>query len=354
MIVSLRAAARPLRRSLCVALLCLSLSSVAEARELVILVQPATATRELREAFNRLRGELLLHGFSIEVVTVDETISSEELSRKADAQEAIASVSFTNKYGGTHAPAVEIWISDRVTGKTTSQTIVPESAADAPTVISVRALELLRASLREFASDEPEVKIQGAHPERAAEAVQKVRVTPPPNRSVTFSAGVATAWSLPQGNDSYGPELSLGYVSGAFGARAFSLGPFQGGRAQASLGTVAYRTFSLGVEPVLFPIRSPRWTLGFFPSTGATHLGVRGEIGAPYTGTQDRGWLFTAGGGAEGAIFFSRTLEIYLRGRGYWLLPSPTVVLGSDVLKLASPSFTLGLGLRLSPGRLSK
>src|SRR5690606_9827845 len=77
-IVPRRAAARPFRRSLWVALLCLSLSGVAEARELVILVQPSTATRELREAFNRLRGELLLHGFSIEVVTVDETISSEE------------------------------------------------------------------------------------------------------------------------------------------------------------------------------------------------------------------------------------------------------------------------------------
>jgi hypothetical protein len=353
-IVSLRGAANPFRRSLRVALLCLSLSAIAEARELVILVQPSTASRELREAFNRLRGELLLHGFSIEVVTVDETISSEELSRKADAQEAIASVSFTNKSDGTQSPAVEIWISDRVTGKTTSQTIVPESAADTPTVISVRALELLRASLREFASDEPDVKVQGAHPERAAEAVQRVRVKPPPVRSATFGVGVATAWSLPQGDDSYGPELSIGYVSGAFGARMFALGPFQGGRAQATLGSVAYQTFSIGIDPLLFPVRSPRWTLGFFPSAGVTHLGVHGEIGEPYRGTEDGGWLFTAGGGAEGAIRFGRALEIYVRGRGFWLLPSPTVILGPDVLKLSSPSFTLGLGVRLSPGSFSQ
>ncbi len=315
-----------------------------------MLVQPSKATPQLQEAFNRLRGELALHGFTVEVVTVEE-VNSGDLASRADAQEAVASVSFENKSEGPQGLSVEIHISDRVTGKTTTQTIVPEATADAPTVISVRALELLRASLREFAADEPKVKVEGAHPERAKEAVRKVRVPPPPVRSVTLGAGVAAMASLPKGGDAYGPELTGGYVHGAFGIRAFLVGPFQGGRANGAIGTVNYRTLALGAEPVLLPIRSPRWTLGFFPSIGASHLSVRGEVSAPYQGTEDRGWLFSAGGGAEAAVRISRTLELYARGRGYWLLPSPVVDLGSETLSLASPTFTAGLGFRLSPGR---
>lgn len=315
-----------------------------------MLVQPLKTTPQLQEAFNRLRGELALHGFTVEVVTVDETLSSEELARKADAQEAVASVSFENKAEGPQGLSVEIWISDRVTGKTTAQTIVPEASADAPTVISVRALELLRASLREFAADEPHVNVQGAHPERARTAVKHVRVRPPPLRSITIGAGVAAMWSLPEGGDTYGPEVTLGYIYGAFGARAYLLGPFQGGRAGGSIGSVAYKTVSVGIEPLLFPVRSSRFTLGFFPSAGASNLSVRGEVRDPYVSTEDRGWLFSAGGGAEAAIRLSRTVELYARGRGFWLLPSPVVVLGEEELALASPSFTTGIGVRVSPG----
>lgn len=333
------------------ALLSLTLATPAWARELVILVQPSRATPLLQEAFNRLRGELALHGFTVEVVTVSEELNAEDLARRADDQDAIASVTFENTGKGPQGLSVEISISDRVTGKTTSQTIIPHATADAPTVISVRALELLRASLREFAVDEPKAEIEGAHPERAQEAVRRVRVTPPPFRSATIGAGVAAMASLPKGGDAYGPELTGGYVHGAFGIRGFLLGPFQGGRADGSVGFVGYRTFSMGVEPLLFPIRSPRWTLGFFPSAGASHLSVQGDVRTPYESTEDQGWLFTAGGGGEAAVRLSKSLELVARGRGFWLLPSPVVQLGPEELSLASPSFTLGVGLRLSPGR---
>jgi hypothetical protein len=117
-----------------------------------------------------------------------------------------------------------------------------------------------------------------------------------------------------------------------------------------STGSVTYKTFALGAEPLLFPIRSARFTLGFFPSAGAAHLSVKGEVRAPYESTEDRGWLFIAGGGAEAAVRFSRTIELYTRARGYWLLPTPVVVLGPDELSLASPTFTTGIGVRFSPG----
>src|SRR5690606_15518326 len=146
---------------------------------------------------------------------------------------------------------VEVWISDRVTGKTTTQTILPRSTREAPTVLSVRALELLRASLRDVAPDEAQVKVEGAHPGRAQSAVREMRAPPPPDSTILFDAGVVGTWSLPDGADAYGPEISIGYVSGAFGARLFGLGPMQGGRENASVGSIRYQMFGLGIEPLL-------------------------------------------------------------------------------------------------------
>lgn len=334
------------------ALLCLTLTSLASAGELVILVQPKDASPRLREAFNRLRGELSLHGFNVQVVTAEETLTSKALGERADREKAVASVSFATKEDGDGIGRVEVWISDRVTGKTTTQTIVPRSPREAPTVLSVRALELLRASLRDVAPEEEEeqVEVEGAHPERAQQAVKEIRVPPPPVRSFTFDVGAAASWSLPDGQDAYGPEMTAGYVHGAFGTRIFALGPFQGGRARVGTASVRYQTFSMGLEPLFFPVRSPRWTLGFFPLAAITHLDVSGEIGAPFVGASDDGWLFTAGGGAEAGIHLTRSLEIYLRGRGFWLLPRPVVLLGTHEVELSSPSFSLGLGVRLSPG----
>lgn len=337
---------------LAAALLSLTLTTVAAAGELVILVQPKDASADLLEAFNRLRGELTLHGFTVEIVTSEEDVTSEALGRRADQQKAVASVTFTSKADGDGIGRVEVWISDRVTGKTTTQTIIPKSNREAPTVLSVRALELLRASLRDFVSEdeEPQTEVEGAHPERAHKAVREVRVPPPPYATLTFEVGLSTAWSLPDGEDSYGPEMAFGYVRGAFGARLYGLGPLQGGRARTQLGTARHQSFGLGFEPLLYPIRSPRWTLGFFPMAGATHLEVDGEVGAPYFGTQDASWLFTVGGGMEAGVRLSPSLEVVLRGRGFWLLPRPVVYLGEEELQLSSPGFSLGLGLRLSPG----
>ena len=113
----------------------------------MILVSPPQADASLSEAFNRLRGELTMHGFEVDVQTTEEAISPENLSERAESSQAVASVSFVRNEGVTSA---DIKISDRVTGKTLTRTIATPIGTDTASLLALRAVELLRASLREF------------------------------------------------------------------------------------------------------------------------------------------------------------------------------------------------------------
>jgi hypothetical protein len=159
-----------------VSLLCATLLLANPARaQRIILLCPPEADTSLTEAFNRLRGELSMHGFEVEVQTSAEAISPESLAARADSIAAVASVSFVRSANGATA---DIKISDRVTGKTTIRTIATEGN-DAPNLLALRAVELLRASLREFGPNSRAPKdIVGAAPDRASPSIKKWAETP--------------------------------------------------------------------------------------------------------------------------------------------------------------------------------
>src|SRR5207248_74460 len=84
---------------------------------------------------------------------------------------AVASVSLVRSEGLATA---DVWISDRVTGKTTMRTIATAENREAPSVLAVRAVDLLRTSLREFSAGEgPPSDVVGASPERAPPRVRE-------------------------------------------------------------------------------------------------------------------------------------------------------------------------------------
>ena len=123
----------------------------------------------LTEAFNRLRGELTMHGFEVEIQTAEGAISPENLAQRAESSEAVASVSFVRNEAYATA---DIKISDRVTGKTSIRTIATPAGTDSPSLLALRAVELLRSSLREFGpKPEPPKDIVGASPGRASPVV---------------------------------------------------------------------------------------------------------------------------------------------------------------------------------------
>jgi hypothetical protein len=117
----------------------------------VILLRPPAAPAAVSEALVRLQAELSVEGFDAQVTEMglgpDVRASLEKIAPTVAATALVAVVA-----GGDPASA-ELWVVDRVTGKTVVRRVHanPKEAARIAEVLSVRAVELLRASFLELA-----------------------------------------------------------------------------------------------------------------------------------------------------------------------------------------------------------
>lgn len=102
----------------------------------------------------RLRAELMALGFDVTVEASEAAPDREELAETAREAEAIAAIQVSGQ-----AEGIDVWVTDRVTGKTVLRDVpVPEETDDPDersALMAIRAVELLRASLLEVASHRP-------------------------------------------------------------------------------------------------------------------------------------------------------------------------------------------------------
>jgi hypothetical protein len=165
----------------------------------VVLVRPPAAPASVTEALVRLRGELLAAGFEAEVV---------ELSLGADVRGSLERLVPPAGNGGSatalvavvasaDAGSAELWVIDRVTGKTVVRRVNAGTADStrAAEVLAVRAVELLRASFLELAVAP---KNRETPPVEAAPAVERWATAPLEEREWTWAveAGGGTAVSV--------------------------------------------------------------------------------------------------------------------------------------------------------------
>jgi len=169
-------AGRRLRRVLAAAALASALSGLArlaraEQPTLVVLGSGNSVS-------SRIEAELVALGFH--VVHVDgaaNTGTPAQLQAAARGANAAAALSLLPSADG-----VEVWVVDRVTGKTLSRDVVAADArAEPERVIAVRVVELLRASLLELdLPAPPEGEVQPTPELRAAVGLPRVHATPEP------------------------------------------------------------------------------------------------------------------------------------------------------------------------------
>jgi hypothetical protein len=144
----------------------------------------------------RLRAELGALGFEVVAGRRERDAPSraslESIARSSGAVAAIRVV--------PSPEGVEVWIADRVTGKTVLREVVAGGAGDAePAVVAVRAVELLRASLLEIEAPHPPRGEEPAGPQvralvapaarAAADRVAPARLTFGIGPAVTASPG---------------------------------------------------------------------------------------------------------------------------------------------------------------------
>lgn len=287
----------------------------------VLLARPPATDRLLFEAFGRLHAELELQSFEVIVLEDQAALkSADELERAAQDRGAFAAIALRRAGQGTTA---RILIVDRVTGKSTTRDLLIEESPNGPTLLAVRAADLLRASLVEF---EP-----GERPPR--EVVGVVNTPPPPevvqfaakHRRFEFHAGVSALFN---------PEL--GYAAGPlFGARLrlgrlrLSLdaqGPLHGAEFRSNNGVATVRQ-EYGMLSLGWNLGSGDgdWELGPTLGAGVYHLRATSVVTSPFVALVDEAWSFSASVGFAVEYFFNQSLNVGLAVGGLALLPRPVI-----------------------------
>ncbi|HKQ68836.1 MAG TPA: hypothetical protein VJT73_05825 [Polyangiaceae bacterium] len=332
--------------------LAMLLGATAARAERVVLVRPAHTDAVLVEAFNRLNAELRLLAFDVMVIDTNaDTSSPEALEDAAKKAEALASISLARR--GTKT-AVDVWIGDRTSGKTTIRTLEPSSGQDVPNVLAIRAVDLLRTSLREYSTAEQRtadpVVVAPPPPADVPPALPAPPALPssPPLPPWELRAEALVLWNRP----------SLGAAVGAgFGLRRrlaqrlqigiMAAGPVVGPDWTTAEGSAALRQLIAWGELKASAWQSQRFDVSGSLSLGVHHLAARGEAMPPLLSRTDQVWSMAVAVGAHAEARLTSSAAIGLTARAIGLAPRPGVQVGEQLASVAFPLLNASVGLEV-------
>ena len=302
--------------------------SAAGSRVAVIGPPDAPVTRQLD-------AELGLLGFQVTHADAPETIAADPLRTLAADLDVAAAILVDSREN-----ELDLWVVDRVTGKTTIRVIEVDDASspDAARIAAVRAIDLLRASFRELETEPapPEAEVAPAPPVRAAARPRAPRFALALGPAVGGSPGGVGATGHVAITFGYTPRRFVG-----LGVRGFA--PIAGRRVASAEGAARLDIGWVTAGPRLRVLRpSGVAHLGFGLSAGPTFVGMRGEAADPYVGGRD---LVVAGIlelDAELAFSVHPRLRIWLDGSLGTVLPEVGVRFAGR--RVATWGLPLGVG----------
>lgn len=326
------------------------LPSVASAEgSRVVLVEPQRGDAVILAAFMRLQGELAASGFQVLIVREsDAGTSPRMLADVAREQGAFASISIIRSGEATTA---DVWISDRLTGKTSIRTIATRRP-DAPDLLAVRAADLLRVSLQEYGSEPPPLDVVSAEPSATK--------TPEIEAWTLDQSASAGRWELVAGGQFLGSFSELGLGAGPMMgmglkpdarwlARVLVFGPTPTPAWRASEGVVRLRQEVLAVEGGWAPVAGSSAAFHLLLGTGVYHMSAMGEAKAPLESRTDSVWTVAAMPGMMGSLAVSAATSVELAVWGVVPLQRPGVKMGNSIERHQAVMVIgeLGLAVRL-------
>lgn len=319
----------------------------ADARaQLVLLVPPDPGDAVLVDTFNRVGAELHIHRFESQTIELAlEPDVADALGGVARKRDALAAIAFVRR---EQVPTLHVWLVDRVSGEAGLHTLALSGGSDTPSLLAVRAVDLLRASQQQYLADEQTL----APPPPAAEPVPEPEPAPPSGPPPPARA----AWSLAASASLVFPGSELGFALGP--ALALRYAPIEWLRfsvlaSAPLLGSELVETrgsasmwFAHGLaEAQLLVLRADGFALAPALGVGVFWLRAQGEVERPLIGLADEqwSWQFTAGLSVELRLFGS----VWLAAGARALLFAPE--LGVEFLNeqetLSSPTLESSLGL---------
>ena len=333
----------------------------------VVFVAAAGDDEILREAATRLRAELRAAGFEVTVADrpavgpggAEQPVAADDLraSMGRVARDAGAFAAASLSRVGSRA-VVDLWIVDRATGKIMLHR-VSGGGASAPSVVAVRAVELLQASLLEASARRGEAADGGPAPP----GVERRR-TPAPHppapaaprpgllEGVTVAAGAFVLQSADGVGPALGPALRLSIgppwpvARGAFAGRLTLAGPAVAPALSGPLGEVSVRQELAALELVYaLPVDGPVVPV-FSVGAGAYHLRVSGAPDPPFRSAVGDVWAALASAGAGVGIRLTDRVAALAEVQLLLTEPRPVIQLDGETLGTAGrPTFASFLGI---------
>jgi hypothetical protein len=312
----------------------------------IVLLRPKTADPALLQAFGRLQGELSVHQFEVIVVEAnDDDPSPRALAKVAEQASAVAAVSLLRSEGLASA---DVWISDRVTGKTSMRTIATAQRSEAPSVLAIRAVDLLRASLREYpAGESPPPEVVGANPQRAPEHVRDWARSEPA-RHASVEASFVLQSTLSRLGTGFGPGVALGFKpSERLHVQAVFQGPLSGAGASGGGASLSLRQEQLFAQASYRLFGNARLAFEALAALGAHELHVQGDAAPPFAGHSESAWTALAAPGLGAEFGLTQSASLVIAGRAVFLAPRPVVHAALREYPYGRPTLDLSAGLRV-------
>jgi hypothetical protein len=327
-------------------------AGAADAPSRVAVVRPASDDPLLREANTRLRAELTASGFEVTEVDRAPGDSRSEVEAESENTGSFATV-FMDRSGGS--AFADVWIGDRVTGKTVVRRLRVGAAPNAASLLAIRALELLKASLLEVAAAGPRTAEETPRREPPKDVMRFVEPSlpvrePPPSRffeGAALGVGAFALDGLRGIGFALGPTILVSHgLSGPVFGRFLIAAPLVGSSFDEAEGTASLRQelFSLDVGVAHHVTRA----LDVFGHAGfgAYHLHVTGSAREPFRSTSDDvlSVLGAAGGGV--ALRVGRRIALTADASAIGLVPQPGVkIAGRRAGSAGAPSLGLSFGV---------
>ena len=331
----------------CALFLAPSAAHSVEAPAIVLSVSESDQKLEVR-----LRAEL--EGLGFRVVTLhDETPSARKpLEDSARRAGAMAAVRIAPSEAG-----VEVWIVDRVTGKTVLREVVLEdrSAPHADATVALHTVELLRASLLELSlPDAPKGEVEAPKAAKSLLPHESSKPREAPPQAPPKSTPAIEARAPKRGFLGLGPALAVSPGGFGISVHALARGGYVFSGATAVCGWALLPTFTTRIESVegsastslgfigagleQHPKISERLELTAGAGVGAAWLHAVGAANQPYNGEVASVFAALPFINLGLGIALSSALELRLDGLGGFALPEPVLTFaGREVASWGRP-----------------
>jgi hypothetical protein len=325
----------------------IALASIASGSvsERVVLIAPAGEASEA--IVHQVAGELRAAGFAVVTHARDSAPEAQELERIARDTESFAAIALWLPEGSYEA---EVWVVDRMTGKTVLRRLDdPSRAGTRPSIFALRAVELLQASLLELDTGR---KPQG-----------DVAPSAPAERMVRNARPIVPAAPLPAPEPlAYALVAGLSVTGGPGGiptavAPSIGLGwhpsPPRSGQIQLtgpSVSTLEASEGSATIDQEMLLLRGTfQWlgrdaNLGSYVviGAGAYRLGARGSASPSYEGTDSSLWAMAATAGPGATLSLGQGLRLFVETNAVVLMPQPEVRFAGRTVALAGRPWLVG------------